>query len=67
MLFALNGQYLINEKGALAQAANFPVTVRDLAARIAKVWRQIGAIEHAAAVQSLRAHEHDLGEISAEP
>ncbi|WP_050630919.1 nucleotidyltransferase domain-containing protein [Bradyrhizobium viridifuturi] len=67
VLFALNGQYLINEKGALAQAANFPVTVRDLAARVAEVWRQIGAADYAAALRTLRMLETELGERSAEP
>ncbi|MES5481678.1 nucleotidyltransferase domain-containing protein [Bradyrhizobium sp. INPA03-11B] len=64
VLFALNGQYLINEKGALAQAANFPVTVRDLAARVAEVWRRIGAAEYADALRTLRVLESELREIS---
>ncbi|MCC8962987.1 nucleotidyltransferase domain-containing protein [Bradyrhizobium sp. Pear76] len=63
VLFAVNGQYLINEKGALAQAANFPVTVRNLATRAAEVWRRIGAAEHAAALQTLRALENELSDI----
>ncbi|WFU68247.1 hypothetical protein [Bradyrhizobium brasilense] len=63
VLFALNGQYLINEKSALAQAANFPVTVRGLAGRAAEVWRQIGATEHAAALQMLRAIQTELQKI----
>ncbi|MGF6310836.1 hypothetical protein ABIB82_004811 [Bradyrhizobium sp. i1.8.4] len=63
VLFALNGQYLINEKGAPAQAANFPVTVRDLAERVAVVWRQIGAAKHAAALRTLRELENDVREI----
>lgn len=67
VLFAINGQYLINEKGALTQAANFPVTVRDLAGRVAAVWRQIGAAEHAAALQTLRVLEDEVRKISAEP
>ncbi|KWV51756.1 DNA polymerase subunit beta [Bradyrhizobium macuxiense] len=64
VLFALNGQYLINEKDALAQAANFPVTVRDLTRRVAQIWRQIGAAEYAAALQTLRVLENDVREIS---
>ncbi|MBR1163972.1 nucleotidyltransferase domain-containing protein [Bradyrhizobium elkanii] len=60
VLFALNGAYLINEKGALAQAANFPVTVRELSGRVAEIWQQIGAAEHAAALQMLRVLESDL-------
>ncbi len=67
VLFALNGQYLINEKGALAQAANFPVTVRDLAARVAEVWLRIGAADYAAALQALRMLESELRDKSAEP
>ncbi|MDH2384251.1 nucleotidyltransferase domain-containing protein [Bradyrhizobium sp. CER78] len=63
VLFALNGQYLINEKGALAQAADFPMTVRDHAARVAEVWRRIGAAEYAAVLQTLRVLESDVGEI----
>ncbi|QOZ35997.1 nucleotidyltransferase domain-containing protein [Bradyrhizobium sp. CCBAU 53421] len=63
LLFARNGQYLINEKGALAQAANLPVTVRGLAGRVAEVWRQIGAAEHGAAMQTLRELERDVREI----
>jgi len=30
VLFALNGRYLINEKGALAEAATFPLTIPNL-------------------------------------
>ncbi|MGY4162006.1 hypothetical protein ACVINW_007848 [Bradyrhizobium sp. USDA 4461] len=63
VLFALNGQYLINEKGALAQAANFPVTVRDLATHVAEVWRRIGAGEHTGALQLLRELESDVSKI----
>lgn len=65
VLFSLNGQYLINEKGALAQAAKFPVTVRDLAGRVAEMWRRIGAAEHAAAMQTLRELDSDVREICA--
>ncbi|TWC06331.1 nucleotidyltransferase-like protein [Bradyrhizobium macuxiense] len=64
VLFALNGQYLINEKGALAQAADFPVTVRDLAARVAEVWRQIGVADYAAALRTLHVLESELRETS---
>ncbi|WP_244067249.1 hypothetical protein [Bradyrhizobium sp. Ce-3] len=63
VLFALNGQYLINEKGALAQAGNFPMTVRDLATRVAEVWRQIGAGQHATAMQTLRELDSDVQKI----
>ena len=64
VLFALNGQYLINEKGALVVAADFAVTVDGLTARGADVWRLIGSSQHAAALQTLRTLERDLREIS---
>lgn len=41
VLFALNGQYLINEKGALSAAVGFPVTIHGLTERVAEVWRSI--------------------------
>src|SRR5688572_24657650 len=31
VLFALNGRYLINEKGAVAEAATYPITIEGLA------------------------------------
>jgi len=64
VLFALNGQYLINEKGALAAAAGFPVTLTNATARVADVWRLIGSDQHAAALQTLRGLERDLHGIS---
>jgi predicted nucleotidyltransferase len=66
VLFALNGQYLINEKGALAVAADFPVTVDGLTARVADIWRLIGTEQHGAAMRLLRSLERDLRELSAD-
>jgi hypothetical protein len=42
VLFALNERYLINEKGALQEAAGFPLTIPLLAERATEVWRLIG-------------------------
>ncbi|MBR0932883.1 nucleotidyltransferase domain-containing protein [Bradyrhizobium jicamae] len=64
VLFALNGQYLINEKGALAAAAVLPATVHDLTGRVADIWRLIGSDRHAGALQLLRTLELDLRGIS---
>ena len=66
VLFGLNGQYLINEKGALAVAASFPVTIRGLTKRVADVWRLIGSGRYEEALQTLRSLEHDVSEMSAE-
>ena len=43
VLFALNRRYLINEKGALDEAARFPLTLADLSARAGRVWQAVGA------------------------
>jgi Polymerase beta, Nucleotidyltransferase len=43
VLFALNGRYLINEKGALQEAAGFALTIPSLTPSIAEIWRLIGA------------------------
>jgi predicted nucleotidyltransferase len=54
VLFALNGRYLINEKGALDEAASFPVTVEGLSGRAAYIWKQIGDGELEGALDGLR-------------
>lgn len=60
VLFALNERYLINEKGALHEAASFPVTIPRLAARVESVWRAIGEQKFDAALSVLRGIEHEL-------
>jgi hypothetical protein len=54
VLFAANARYLINEKGALQEAARFPLTIADLPKRTEDVWRLIGNGEFAAALAALR-------------
>jgi hypothetical protein len=54
VLFALNRRYLINEKGALVEAASFEITIINLDYRIAQIWMAIGAREFAHASRSLR-------------
>ena len=53
VLFAANGRWLINEKGALTEAARFPVTVDGLEASVAEIWRAIGEQDFAAALMTL--------------
>jgi hypothetical protein len=60
VLFALNERYLINEKGALREAADFPLTIPDLALRNADVWELIGNNEPEPAVAILRAVDQEL-------
>jgi len=60
VLFALNGRYLINEKGALGEAAGFPITLTGLAARVPEIWRAIGEAAFPAALAELRRLETEL-------
>lgn len=54
VLFALNGRYLINEKGAVPEAATFPRTIEGLAEVQAEIWRDIGKGDHEGALRRLR-------------
>ena len=60
VLFAVNGRYLINEKGALREAASFPITISGMPDRVANVWSAIGRCEYAVAFAELRALEREL-------
>jgi predicted nucleotidyltransferase len=60
VLFALNRRYLINEKGALAEAAKFSCTIPDLSDRTRYVWAAIGSSELAVALSELRALDGEL-------
>lgn len=54
VLFALNGRYLINEKGAIGEAAAFPVTIAGLSDVQVGIWRDVGADDLARALRRLR-------------
>lgn len=60
MLFALNERYLINEKGALQEAARLPLTIPHLADRTDDVWRLIGDGALAPACEILRKIDRQL-------
>jgi hypothetical protein len=60
VLFALNERYLINEKGALIEAARFPRTIAGLDSRPAAVWAAIGALDLTSAIAMLRRISADL-------
>jgi hypothetical protein len=60
VLFALNGRYLINEKGALEEAATFPLTIPNLMGLTTQVWRLIGPGDFRRALATLRAIERQL-------
>ena len=60
VLFALNERYLINEKGALQEAAGLPLTLPDFAGRPTEVWRRIGQGNLARACALMRQIDQDL-------
>jgi hypothetical protein len=60
VLFAINHRYLINEKGALAEAAGFPCTIRDVTDRSHSISAAVGKSEFAAALADLRALDGEL-------
>ena len=60
VLFALNRRYLINEKGALEAAAQFPVTIPNLGERAASIWQDIGRGALLEAPATLRGLDRDL-------
>ncbi|HLW91368.1 MAG TPA: nucleotidyltransferase domain-containing protein [Roseiarcus sp.] len=60
VLFALNRRYLINEKGALDEAAKFPLTIPGLSDLTANIWRAIGSREFDDALAILRICERAL-------
>jgi hypothetical protein len=65
VLFALNCQYLINEKGAFEAAKVFPRTIAGLTGWVETVWSAIGRGEFALAVKTLRLISTELGALSA--
>jgi predicted nucleotidyltransferase len=69
VLFALNGRWLMNEKGAVATAARLPITLPDLAPRVAALFAHLApdAAQLAAtadALASLVADVRRLGELA---
>jgi hypothetical protein len=54
VLFAVNGRYLINEKGALAEAATLPVTIEALDQAVDDIWVAVGMTDFGSAVRLLR-------------
>jgi hypothetical protein len=60
VLFALNENYLINEKGVLPEAAGFPLTISGLARSVTQVWEHIGNGKPTAALAILRAIDREL-------
>lgn len=60
VLFALNERYLINEKGALEEAAHFPLTLPELTDRISDLWQFIGDGDFETALAILREIHQEL-------
>jgi hypothetical protein len=67
VLFALNERHLINEKGALSEAAAFPLTIPALMPRVAEIWRLIGGKQFEPALAALREIEQELKALTTVP
>lgn len=65
VLFAVNRQYLINEKGALAEAATFPETIEGTARTVSEIWVAIGERDFGSALRLLRRMASDLDSVVA--
>ncbi len=65
VLFALNRRYFVNEKGALEEAAGFPITLAGLTQRASFVWRAIGEGNFGKALEALRVIEQELRAVTA--
>lgn len=63
VLFALNERYLINEKGALEEAASFPRTLAELTDRISDVWQFVGDGDFETALAILREVQQELKDL----
>jgi hypothetical protein len=64
VLFALNERYLINEKGALPEAAHLPLTIPHLMDEVGDVWRLIGDGTLARACEQSREIDRQLRELT---
>jgi hypothetical protein len=63
VLFAVNRNCLINEKGATAGAARLPLSVANLTERVKSVWQAIGLCAFDVALTELGSIEHELAEL----
>jgi predicted nucleotidyltransferase len=54
-LFALNGQWLLNEKGAVTAVDGFALQPADFSRRVARIYADLGAGSHAAGLDRLEA------------
>jgi hypothetical protein len=67
VIFALNGRYLINEKGAVAEAAASPISIPGLAEAEAELWRSIGEGDLEGALGRLRGLSSGLRALLEDP
>lgn len=55
VLFALKGNWLLNEKGAVAAVDGFALKPTDFARRVARIYANLGAGSHAEGLDGLEA------------
>lgn len=64
VICALNGVYVMNEKGAIALAASQPVAPAALADRIDVIWERFGAADYEGALNILGELEREVGHLA---
>jgi predicted nucleotidyltransferase len=60
VLFALNGRYLIHEKGALPEASQFPLAISGLSERVSDIWERVGRRDFGVAFGERRTVDQEL-------
>lgn len=65
VLFALNGRYLINEKGALPETESFPLSIPLIGRRAGQIWAHLGAGGLAQALAKMKQISGDLDQLLA--
>lgn len=63
VICAINGRYVMNEKGALALAGRLPLAPPDLGARIDALWDRFADRDHAGAIDRLVMIERDVADL----
>jgi hypothetical protein len=63
VLFALNGRYLINEKGSITEATSCPITIEGLAKVQSGIWKCIGNANTESALSQLSELSDDMYEL----
>lgn len=63
VICAMNGTYVMNEKGAMRLAASLPVTPAELADRIDMIWNGFASGDHEGSLRILNRLAHEVAQL----